>query len=86
MTDDPGSKATSQIHTAGVSTGHRVTVFAGTNQQARGEVIEDFGPDLETAEADQEPGSDSPRRWAIRTDDEMLVFANTGDIEVLTSE
>jgi hypothetical protein len=86
MTDDSDSMKTSREQAASIGPGYRVVVFAGTKQQARGEVIEDFGQDLETTETATDTHSDPPRRWAIRTDDELLVFANTDDIEVLTSE
>ncbi|WP_155826932.1 hypothetical protein [Jongsikchunia kroppenstedtii] len=85
MTDDSTRVTTPQDRVADIGTGHRLVAFAGTNRHARGEVIEDFGPDPETAEADENAHSDPSRHWAIHTDD-MLVVANADDIKVLTCE
>jgi len=62
-----------------------VTLFAGTDQQVEGHIVDDFGDRCETETDTHTVQLDRPKRWAVHTSDGLLVFADTVDIEIVES-
>lgn len=66
---------------SGYAVGESVTVFAGTDREAAGTIVEDFGEFTPVAtEYDGERIAGPARRWAVLSDAGDLVFADTDDL------
>lgn len=62
--------------------GAAVTVFAGTDDEIAGHIVDDFGDDRETESEAHTVHLDRPKRWAVHTEDGLLIFADTADITI----
>jgi hypothetical protein len=64
-----------------VAVDSRVRVYPGTNQEARGVVVEDFGDSAGHAvEVGGNLIAEAARRWAVRLDNGSLVFVDNEHI------
>lgn len=78
-----GVKPRTQTHhdDGGVAVGVRVRVHPGSDAEARGIVIDDFGEMPRGAVDIGDIHIAGPaRRWAVALDSEDLVFVDTGDL------
>ncbi|TWS22808.1 hypothetical protein FK268_17525 [Tsukamurella sputi] len=63
--------------------GATVVAFAGTDREASGRIVDDFGEFTPVAtEYDGERIAEPARRWAVLTEAGELVFADSDDLTV----
>ncbi|NMD57007.1 MULTISPECIES: hypothetical protein [Tsukamurella] len=61
--------------------GTTVVAFAGSDREARGRIVDDFGEFTPVAtEYDGERIAEPARRWAVLTEAGALVFADSADL------
>jgi hypothetical protein len=64
-----------------ITVGGSVRVYAGSEREQSGVVIEDFEDDAgQPVDIGEHHIVDAARRWAVRLDDDTLVFVSSSDI------
>lgn len=72
----------SEEQNAVLAIGSRVKLRGDAEASGPGEIIDDFGPQVEGAVVDLGDGQQTnPRRWAVALDDGGLVFVDEGGLE-----
>ena len=81
-TPDPGATAPeAEARTSPIEIGTAVVAYAGSDREAAGRVVDDFGDFTPVAtEYNGERIAAPARRWAVLTDGGELVFADSADL------
>ena len=75
-------QTSSQSASAEPTVGQPVTVFAGTDDQVAGHIVDDFGDNRETESEAHTVHLERPKRWAVHTADGLLIFVDTVDLTI----
>lgn len=82
-TDSITDSETAETVETAPEVGATVVAFAGTDREASGRIVDDFGEFTPVAtEYDGERIAEPARRWAVLTEAGELVFADSDDLTV----